>query len=193
LDLQTLAQTQRKIRAADPAVLPAYQALQGRAAKALLAPTRSVVYKTLTPPSGSKNDYMSMGPYWWPNPNTPNGLPYIQRDGQRNPESHGSALDADNMQGMAADSLDLALMYRFTQEARYADKAAAVIRAWFLTPATRMNPHLRYAQSIPGIVDGRGIGIIDTRELWKVIDAAALIYPALSASEMDALRDWFTQ
>jgi hypothetical protein len=193
LDLQTLAQTQRKIRAADPAVLPAYQALQGRAAKALLAPTRSVVYKTLTPPSGSKNDYMSMGPYWWPNPNTPNGLPYIQRDGQRNPESHGSALDADNMQGMAADSLDLALMYRFTQEARYADKAAAVIRAWFLTPATRMNPHLRYAQSIPGIADGRGIGIIDTRELWKVIDAAALIYPALSASEMDALRDWFTQ
>jgi len=151
------------------------------------------VNKTLTPPSGSKNDYMSMGPYWWPNPNTPNGLPYIQRDGQRNPESHGSALDADNLQDMAKDSLDLALMYRFTQDTRYAEKAAAVIRAWFLTPATRMNPHLRYAQSIPGIVDGRGIGIIDTRELWKVIDAAALIQPALSAAEMQALRDWFVQ
>ena len=54
LDLQTLAQTQQKIRAADPAVLPAYQALQGRAAKALLAPTGSVVYKTLTPPGQQK-------------------------------------------------------------------------------------------------------------------------------------------
>ncbi len=193
LDPQSLSQTQGKILAADPAVLPAYQALQERAAKALLAPNRSVVNKTLTPPSGSKNDYMSMGPYWWPNPNTPNGLPYVQRDGQRNPESHGSALDADNLQGMASDSLDLALMYRFTQDARYAEKAAAVIRAWFLTPATRMNPHLRYAQSIPGIVDGRGLGIIDTRELWKVIDAAALIHPALSPAEMQALRDWFVQ
>ncbi len=193
LDSQSLLQTQQKIIAADPSVLPAYRALQDRAATALLAPYRSVVNKTLTPPSGSKNDYMSMGPYWWPNPSTPNGLPYVQRDGQRNPESHGSALDADNLQGMASDSLDLALMYRFTQEARYAEKAAAVIRAWFLTPATRMNPHLRYAQSIPGIVDGRGIGIIDTRELWKVIDAAALIQPALSPSEMDALRAWFVQ
>jgi len=193
LDPQSLSQTHQKILAADPAILPAYQALQERASKALRAPYRSVVNKTLTPPSGSKNDYMSMGPYWWPNPNTPNGLPYIQRDGQRNPESHGSALDADNLQDMAKDSLDLALMYRFTQDTRYAEKAAAVIRAWFLTPATRMNPHLRYAQSIPGIVDGRGIGIIDTRELWKVIDAAALIQPALSAAEMQALRDWFVQ
>ena len=193
LDKQSLVQTQQKILAADPAVLPAYQALQERATKALVAPYRSVVNKTLTPPSGSKNDYMSMGPYWWPNPNTPNGLPYVQRDGQRNPESHGSALDADNLQGVATDSLDLALMYRFTEDLRYADKAAAVIRAWFLTPATRMNPHLRYAQSIPGIVEGRGLGIIDTRDLWKVIDAAALIHPALSPAEMQALRDWFAQ
>jgi hypothetical protein len=183
LDKQSLVQTQQKILAADPAVLPAYQALQERATKALVAPYRSVVNKTLTPPSGSKNDYMSMGPYWWPNPNTPNGLPYVQRDGQRNPESHGSALDADNLQGVATDSLDLALMYRFTEDSRYADKAAAVIRAWFLTPATRMNPHLRYAQSIPGIVEGRGLGIIDTRDLWKVIDAAALIHPALSPAD----------
>jgi hypothetical protein len=40
----------------------------------------------MVPPSGSKNDYMSMGPYWWPDPEKPDGLPYIRRDGEVNPE-----------------------------------------------------------------------------------------------------------
>jgi len=48
--------------------------------------TYSVTKKSQTPPSGSKNDYMSQGPYWWPDPSKPNGLPYIRRDGERNPE-----------------------------------------------------------------------------------------------------------
>ena len=144
------------------------------------------------PPSGSKNDYMSMGPYWWPNPATPDGLPYVQRDGQRNPQSTGNALDSIRMQAMLADTRDLALAHYFTGDTRYAHKAAAVIRTWFLDPATRMNPNLRYAQGIPGIVDGRGIGIIDTRDLWLVIDAVALIAPGgLTAAELKALRQWF--
>jgi hypothetical protein len=29
---------------------------------------------------------MSLAPYWWPDPKSPNGLPYIRRDGERNPE-----------------------------------------------------------------------------------------------------------
>jgi len=31
--------------------------------------------KELVPPSGDKHDYMSIGPYWWPDPQQPNGLP----------------------------------------------------------------------------------------------------------------------
>jgi hypothetical protein len=27
-----------------------------------------------------------MAPYYWPNPNTKDGLPYIVKDGERNPE-----------------------------------------------------------------------------------------------------------
>jgi hypothetical protein len=172
-----------------------YAALIKRADRALVAPPRSVTHKTATPPSGSKHDYMSMGPYWWPNPATHNGLPYVQRDGQRNPEATGNALDSDRMQGMLADSRDLSLAYYFTGEARYAQQAAQVLRTWFLDPATRMNPSLRYAQSIPGIVEGRGIGLIDTRDLWWAMDAVALIAPAtnaLSAAEQLALRQWFT-
>jgi len=34
---------------------------------------------------GGANDFYSNGDYWWPNPNTTNGLPYVQRDGQSNP------------------------------------------------------------------------------------------------------------
>jgi hypothetical protein len=40
----------------------------------------------MTPPSGDKHDYMSQAPYFWADPSKPGGLPYIRRDGERNPE-----------------------------------------------------------------------------------------------------------
>jgi hypothetical protein len=46
----------------------------------------SVVQKAVTPPSGDKHDYMSQAPYWWPDPASADGKPYIRRDGERNPE-----------------------------------------------------------------------------------------------------------
>ena len=45
------------------------------------------------PPSGDKHDYMSVGPYWWPDPSKPDGLPYIRRDGEVNPEYHSADFD----------------------------------------------------------------------------------------------------
>ncbi|WP_114751126.1 hypothetical protein [Pleomorphovibrio marinus] len=39
----------------------------------------TVVNKKQVPPSGSKNDYISMGPYWWPDPNKEDGLPYNKK------------------------------------------------------------------------------------------------------------------
>ncbi len=191
LDDAALAHTHQRIQVKDPTVMPAFVALQRRADHALQTPLRSVINKSKVPPSGSKNDYMSMGPYWWPNPATSNGLPYIQRDGQVNPETKGAALDASALGHMVDDSLDLALAYRFTNDVRYATKAAAVIRTWFLTPETRMNPSLRFAQAIPGVVDGRGIGLIDTRYFVKVMDAMTLIGPALKSEELQGMRRWF--
>ena len=192
LEPAALALTRQRLANGDVALQAPFAALKRRAEQALLTAPRSVTHKTSVPPSGSKNDYMSMGPYWWPNPATRDGRPYVHRDGQRNPESTGNALDSIRMQNMLADTRDLALAYHFTGDARYAQKAGAVIRTWFLDPATRMNPSLRYAQAIPGIVEGRGIGIIDTRDLWLVIDAVALIAPGgLTASELKALRLWF--
>src|SRR5688572_25758892 len=36
--------------------------------------------------AGGKHDFYSEGDYWWPDPSQPNG-PYIQRDGQTNPDN----------------------------------------------------------------------------------------------------------
>jgi len=48
----------------------------------------SVMDKSMVPPSGDKHDYMSVGPYWWPDPKKKDGLPYIRKDGVVNPERH---------------------------------------------------------------------------------------------------------
>ena len=197
LEADALALTAQRIKAGDSRVMPAFEALQRRADKALKTPLRSVTHKSLMPPSGSKNDYMSMGPYWWPNPKTANGLPYIQRDGQRNPEAMGEALDSIRLQNMLADTRDLSLAFHFTGDGRYAAKAREVIRTWFLDPATRMNPHLRFGQSIPGVAEGRGIGIIDTRDMWLLMDALALLGPSqpdgtgLTLVEQQGVHQWF--
>jgi Alginate lyase len=193
LEADALEASKKRLAAGDAALQRPFDALKRRADKALDQPLRSVTHKTMTPPSGDKHDYISMGPYWWPNPNTADGLPYIRRDGQRNPQVTANALDADRLQAMIADTRDLTLAHFFTGQARYAAKAVAVLRAWFLDPATRMNPHLRFAQGIPGIVEGRGIGLIDTRELWWVIDSVALLSQSgqLSAQDLVGLRQWF--
>ena len=59
---------------------------------------------------------------------------------------------------------------------QYAEKAAQVLRTWFLDPATRMNPNLNHAQFIPCKYDGRAIGIIDFSQSYtSVLDALALL------------------
>ncbi|WP_016673131.1 alginate lyase family protein, partial [Yersinia pestis] len=138
----------------------------------------SVTHKTLLPVSGDIHDYYSFGTYWWPNPRKPNGLPYVRRDGHTNPQSQNDDTDTQRIARMCDRCLTLGLAYYFTGNSRYAQVAAEQIRCWFLDAKTRMNPHLNYGQAIPGIVSGRGTGLIDTRMMWMVIDTLGLISPA---------------
>jgi hypothetical protein len=151
----------------------------------------SVMDKGVTPPSGDKHDYMSQAPYYWPDPSKPNGLPYIRKDGQRNPEID-KITDRANLQRLARNTFTLALAYYYTGRPEYAQHAAELIRVWFLDAATRMNPNLNFGQGIPGIAKGRAAGIVETRFLPEVIDAAALLQgsPAWSVADDQGLKDW---
>lgn len=156
--------------------------------------TYSVTKKTQTPPSGTKNDYMSLGPYWWPDPSKANGLPYIRRDGERNPEIKNIPDDTE-YNNMLDASETLALAYFFTRNEKYAKHAATVLRNWFLDPKMKMNPNLNFGQGVPGISPGRGIGMIETRAMYRAIDAAILLQSSRSwpASDHAALKNWFRE
>lgn len=168
-----------------------YDSLINAANSALKRKIDPVVNKTLLPASGDKHDYYSFGPYWWPNPETKDGLPYIRKDGEYNMDTKTEATDKQRMITFAKDVKNLGLAYYFTDKKEYADKAKEQLIAWFVNPETRMNPNLKYAQAIPGIVDGRGIGLIDSRLLIGVMDSVELVKPELADDEYNAIVKWY--
>jgi hypothetical protein len=132
--------------------------------RALTIEPLSVTRKEIAPPSGDRHDYMSLSPYWWPDPKTPNGLPYVRRDGKINPERYSIA-DRQNLENTVASVKTLARAYYFTANQDYAKNPATRLQVWFLDPLTRMTPNLKYAQGVPGRSDGRAAGIIETHNL----------------------------
>lgn len=169
------------------------QAVRAEADHAMKQAPVSVMEKKSTPPSGDKHDYMSLASYWWPNPAAPNGLPYIRRDGETNPEVSGIS-DAANFGKVQSAVHALGLGYYFTGKEEYASHAALLLRTWFLDPATRMNPNLNYAQAIPGVTAGRDIGLIDVHGLPRLLDGITLLSgsSALTQSEKDGLHKWLS-
>ena len=163
--------------------------LTERAEKLLDTRIYSVVYKELVPVSNDPHDYMTMGTYWWPDPDKPDGLPYIRKDGYVNPQ----AKDRNSYGAMSDAAFNLAYAaYLFDRE-DYAKKAVEFLSAWHLDEETKMNPHAEYSQAIPGICEGRGIGIIDFRTSYKVFDAVEILYAigALTEEQYSGLLSWY--
>ena len=140
---------------------------------------------------GGPHDFYSNGDYWWPNPNTTNGLPYVQRDGETNPQNFVAHRQVIRQLSDAVAALGAA--YKITGDDRYARKAAELLKVFFLDDATRMNPNLQYAQAIPGVSKGRGTGIIDTLHLIEVPKAVEAMAksPAFPAEVDMGLKKWF--
>jgi len=136
---------------------------------------------------------MSLAPYWWPDPNTSDGLPYLRRDGEINPERDRTS-DRKRLDQLVQAVKTLGLAYYFTGREEYAVHAAKLLRIWFLDDTTKMNPHLRYAQAVPGRNNGRPEGIIETHNLPELIDAVALLGASKSWPQTDQKRlgAWFT-
>jgi len=193
LNAQELA-TLRAADAKDPRRQEVVRAAVAAADRAMTEGPFSVMDKPVVPPSGDKHDYMSRATYFWPDPSKPDGLPYIRHDGQTNPENR-KITDHEEFGRMSEASRALALAWYFTGNADYANRAALLLRTWFLDPATKMNPNLEFAQAIMGVNTGRGIGIIDTRPLVDAVDAIGLLAgsTAWTATDDKGLHDWFTQ
>jgi hypothetical protein len=192
-----MQRTKIRLDHGDPELRRAVRALRVRADAWLDQGPWTVVDKPRPAPGGDVHDYLSQAPYWWPTTpptaDNPWGCPYEQRDGQRNPEVD-SGTDRQDVEKTFDASYDLSLAWYYTGERRYAEKAARVLRTWFLDPATRMNPNLDHAQFIPCRYDGRAIGIIDFSQSYTaVLDAVALLEtgaPGWTADDRTAMRQW---
>src|SRR5215217_3303936 len=93
--------------------------------------------------AGGPHDFFSEGDYWWPDPQNPDG-PYIQRDGETNPDNFVAHRHA--MVRLSIQVPGLVSAYKLTGDQKYADHAVKHLKAWFVDDATKMNPNLQYAQ-----------------------------------------------
>jgi hypothetical protein len=202
LDESVLTEQRDRYRAGEPGPVVVVSDLVARAELSLGGPLYSVIDKTTLPPSGDRHDYWTVAPYWWPDPESSDGLPYIRRDGDRLPgttmwEPGSERYDRSSLQSMIDETTVAALAGYFTGQERFLARGADLLRCWFLDTKTRMNPHLGYAQVRRGHDrdQGSASGLIDVNDFYYLLDAARLLdrEEALTPSESDALRDWFTE
>lgn len=167
--------------------------LIGKARQALTTPIPHITDHRAPLSPGGPHDYYSNGDYWWPNPDTPDGLPYIRRDGETNPDNFDfHRLSLRRMRDLAVYS---ACGYMLTGEEQYARRGTRILYEFFVDPATCMNPSLDYAQAIAGICPGRGIGVIDTLHLIDIPFVIETLRPSQAMTEelYQALRSWFSR
>ena len=152
----------------------------------------------------------------FPNCSQATGLPWYDHDGFHNPL--GDEMDSPQLHKMADAVEALTLSAFYTGSAAHGERAAALLRAWFLDPATRMNPNadckcrgssvaslksrmarslkgatLAVAQGIPGKCAGRGIGLIDFASEWPILLDCVVLLEWLGhwpASDAAGLRQW---
>lgn len=140
--------------------------------------------------AGEIHDFYSEGDYWWPNPEDPKG-PYLQKDGQTNPDNFTNHRLA--MIRLSEIVATLTSAWLLTKEQVYADKALEHLNAWFQNVDTKMNPHMLYAQAIYGKVTGRGIGLIDAYHLVEVAQSVKILSNKKGIPQDDAeeIKKWF--
>lgn len=139
------------------------------------------------------HDYVSLSPYHWPNPNTPDGFPWIQKDGVINPEYKN--YDGPKIRELCARTGLLVSAGHLTGNIAYFQGAARLLKCWFLNPETAMNSHFRYAQFVPGNQTGSCWGLIDSSVFCELLEAVASLPFNIEWSEEDLihLKEWFTR
>jgi len=181
------------VKASAERYAPLTSALIADADKALLQKPLSVLDKKKGLEGADPHDYVSYAPYFWPNPATPSGLPFIRKDGQRNREQ--VALGDENNAGVIKRAITtLGLAYNLTSKEAYAVHAQRLVRTWFLDPATRMNPNLDHGQAVPGGVLGRKEGVIEWRDLTGMLFALRQLElsPTWTDADKAGMKAWLS-
>jgi hypothetical protein len=171
-------------------------AIARHAGSALHRKIVTVADKPAPSPTGDVHDYVSYARYWWPNPNTPDGLPYVQHDGQHN-EAQVAKGDHARLGDFCSSVVTLAAAWQVDHDEAAARRAGEWLRAWFINPATRMNPNLEYAQVRLGRDHNHGSksGVIDARAFGEVVDALVILHhsPGLTSEDEATIRRWFDE
>jgi hypothetical protein len=190
---ESLSKIKKEINSGNNYYSESLKSLKNDADKILIEEIHTVTEKKEIPPSGDKHDYMSLSTYWWPDPSKKNGLPYIRKDGETNPEIY-IIKDKKYFQSMPGKVFNLALYYYYSDDEKYAEKAVSIMKAWFIDKNTMMNPNLNYAQAVKGKNDGKGGGILDGRMLVKICDSIGIIKNSKYYNEEidKKIREWFT-
>ena len=160
------------------------------AEKAVNAKAPTVRTKRVAP-SNDPRDYVSLSRYWWPDSTKADGLPYVRRDGEVNPEIHDYA--ASKAAGKMANGVEaLAVMYYVTGDTLYASHCTRYLRAWFTDLKTGMNPNMTYAQIIPGRSVLRGTGVLDAHGICRALCMSSLLdgYKGWTSDDRRQLRAW---
>ncbi|TFK69870.1 chondroitin AC/alginate lyase [Pluteus cervinus] len=148
----------------------------------------SVMNKSATPPSGSKHDYMSWAPYWWPDCSkagnktilTPEQIwtncTYVNRDGLFNPDVR-TVDDIGAVDNLADAVFYNSISWALGKNSSYSKRAASFINTWFLDPATQMNPNLNFAQMIRGVngTNGTHTGVLDLKCMAKIVTGILIL------------------
>ena len=154
-------------------------------------PTLKVTDIKLPRPSGDPHDYVSIGPYWWPNPDTPDGLPWVNRDGIVNTDARHS-----NNPGTVYRRVHrLALACFYIGDNGYSEYANRQLYDWFINPETKMNPNSKYSQGLPGICEGRGTGLISFGSAYVLFNGIGIL-EHLGLIKEDILRGvkaWYVE
>ncbi len=193
-DLQTMQATKYQIAAKEESALEDFNQLVERADKALLSGLFSVMDKKGIPDSGDKHDYLSVAPYWWPNPETSDGLPWIRKDGEVNPATRSDYSDFRRMRECFGAINVLSRAFFYSENEKYAEKAVQLIDTWFINPDTRMNPNHNHAQAVPGSSSGRPAGTVEMGGISGVITSVELLKNgnALPTDLEEGFKSWLS-
>jgi len=175
----------------NPPVLPKSVLEQAEIVSQLPIPL--ITDKSVVPPGGSKNDYISVPRYM----HLANGKMYW-RDGIANEDA---IIGAPGPRKYDRSALHDCLNYVSTltvsgcvgSNRAHLERAVQILECWFISPETAMTPDARYAQMRPDTPEqANPSGVIDFRDLWILPRLAQLLLAqgALSQPQYAGLRKW---